>query len=414
MRRGLPLLFCVLALFSSVTATAAADPFVLPPRIDYAGLRCITGTGRVALVVGVHYGDVKQKYESVAFLVRHVGHLEARLTGRSGSQLLLQTERLPVALVDRRNVDHRHTIFIGTGKLARATQSSACSSGFHLKVRVTQKLKTPGESAGGTQANDLPPSEERKYNQLLADMAADDTPGDFYERFGAVARTQSALSFNGCIFQRRSRCPGANLAGTLVDSRATTGGAYVMGYGVSVSRIDLRGATLDGASLAGVAMNAAQLQGVVARGLQLSGSSLLGASVAGADLTGAVGSASWTTEHVLVPPFPAILQGANAARANFAGAALKGATLSNGRFSGTDFTGADLSQADLSGANLRGTDFTNADLSGATLLGADATGANFKGANLSNTIDPAGERLPPGTVGTEDESTGLEGRRRRR
>src|SRR5690349_8699732 len=145
MRRGLPMLCCVLAL-ACATSASAASPFVLPPRIDYAGLRCITGTGRVALVVGVHYGDVRDEFESVAFLVRLSADLRATLTGPSGTLEVTQTERLPIGLVGRRNVDHRHTSLIGVGRLAAATGGDACRSGFRLRVRVTERLRTPGSS----------------------------------------------------------------------------------------------------------------------------------------------------------------------------------------------------------------------------------------------------------------------------
>ena len=401
MRRGLPMLASLLVLAATASA-GAATPFVLPARIDYAGLRCISGAGTVTLVAGVHYGDVRDEFESVAFLVRYAGEIRATITGPSGSLSLQQTERLPVGLVGRRNVDYRHTALINPGRLAAATGGSPCSTAFRIRVDATQRLRslTPG---GGSEAVDLPPREERRYRELLADIAEHPTSTDALSRV-AAARVDPALRFGACLFQRRSRCPGADLSGTLVDSRSTTGGSTSMGYGVSVSRIDLRGAMLDGASLAGVAMNAGQLQGVVGRGLQLSGSSLVGGSVAGANLTGAVGSASWTTDHVLVPPFPAILQGTNGSRASFAGAALRGATLSNGQFAGADFTGADLSDAGLQGANLRGAKFNDADLSGANLLGATVDGANFSGADLSGTIDPSGDRIPNGTTGTSDSS----------
>src|SRR4051794_17045226 len=403
MRRGLPLLFCVLTLTGAAPA-AAATPFVLPARIDYAGLRCVTGTRHVQLVVGVHYGDVRTEFETVAFLVRHFADLDATISGASGSLRVAQRERLPVGLEGRRNVDYRHTLLIGANRLAAATGSNPCRSTFRLRVRVTQTLRIPGSSGGGAQAVDLPPDEERHYEDLMEAMASNPSSTDQIRR-DAVPRDQAALMFNGCLFQRSSRCPGANLVGALVSSRDTTGGPIVMGYGVSASRIDLRGAALDGASLAGVAMNSGQLQGVVGRGLQLSGSSLVGASVAGADLTGAVGSASWTTRHVLVPPFPAILQGANGSRAVFAGAALRGATMTNARFAGADFNGADLSDADLQGADLRGADFTDADLSGANLLSADTDAANFDGADLSHTTDTDGTVLPAGTRGTADEQS---------
>src|SRR5689334_4738001 len=126
MRRGFPLLFCLLAL-TGATAAHAASPFVLPPRFDYAGLRCTPGSSVVSMVVGMHYGDIQTEFESVAFLVRNVGVVQASLAGANGSLRVEQVERLPLGLVGRRNVDHRHTILIGARRLAQATGSRPCS-----------------------------------------------------------------------------------------------------------------------------------------------------------------------------------------------------------------------------------------------------------------------------------------------
>src|SRR5262249_5505935 len=108
MRRGFPLLFCLLALTSATPAHATA-PFELDTKVDYAGLRCITGPGRVALVVGVHYRDVQERFEQISYLVKHVAELHATVRGASRSMRLGETVRIPVGLWGRRNVDHRHT-----------------------------------------------------------------------------------------------------------------------------------------------------------------------------------------------------------------------------------------------------------------------------------------------------------------
>ena len=146
-----------------------------------------------------------------------------------------------------------------------------------------------------------------------------------------------------------------------------------------VSRGDLSGAHLAGASLIQADLTDADLGGADLTGAQLREADLTGAQLGGADLTGAQLRGATLTNANLGG---ADLTGAQLRGATLTNANLGGANLTNANLGGANLTDAELFNATLTGANLGGATLTNAKLEWATLTNANLYRANLTGAQL--------------------------------
>jgi uncharacterized protein YjbI with pentapeptide repeats len=182
---------------------------------------------------------------------------------------------------------------------------------------------------------------------------------------------------------------------------------------------DLRGASASGAFFAGVDLRAARLEGADLWQAQLEGADLRWARLEGADLRGArlesadlrearldranlfaaqldgamLSSAGLEGTNLRRARLEradlfsarlggAILNGAQLERAFLGGARLEGAILSGARLEGADLHEARLERADLFGARLQGANLNEAELSGANFYEARLEGANLYEAQL--------------------------------
>jgi hypothetical protein len=124
---------------------------------------------------------------------------------------------------------------------------------------------------------------------------------------------------------------------------------------IDLSRTDLTGARLVGATLTHADLGEATLTGA-----RLGGADLTDADLSEAELTNAdLGEATLTR---------ASLVGATLTGARLGGATLTGARLGGANLTGAFVVGADLTQANLGGAALTGADFFEAILTGADLI----------------------------------------------
>jgi uncharacterized protein YjbI with pentapeptide repeats len=139
--------------------------------------------------------------------------------------------------------------------------------------------------------------------------------------------------------------------------------------GVSMIRVDLTKALMNGVRLGSAELIGCNLSGVNLNGVEMDEANLSGALLVDAELSGSVLSLS---DFNGADMGRARLSGAWINLSQLVGAKLSGANLSGSTFFGTDLTGTDLSKAKLNGAILIG-----ADLSGADLRGADLTGARL-------------------------------------
>jgi uncharacterized protein YjbI with pentapeptide repeats len=108
------------------------------------------------------------------------------------------------------------------------------------------------------------------------------------------------------------------------------------------------------------------------KGIDLSKANLRGRNLRGASLR--VGNFS-----------QADLSGANLRETNLIGANLSETDLSQAKLNGANLIGANLSRANLRGTDLSGTNLRGADLSEVNLRGANMSGSNLSGTNLRET-----------------------------
>lgn len=137
-----------------------------------------------------------------------------------------------------------------------------------------------------------------------------------------------------------------------------------------------------GAVLHNVKLDHADLTGADFAGAELQGTSLIGAQLAGTVLDRGARRpdpkriAEMLTHHDLWVRS----EGAEGARADFAGLDLSARDLSHCNLCAADLSGAMLVETRFKGTQLIAADFRNANLSWANLSGADIRGANFAGA----------------------------------
>jgi uncharacterized protein YjbI with pentapeptide repeats len=178
----------------------------------------------------------------------------------------------------------------------------------------------------------------------------------------------------------------ARLQGASLDSAQLQGASLAAAHleGASLNGAHLEGASLEAAQLQDASLRGAHLEGAILRGAQLQRAELGGAHLEGASLEAAQlqGAALYDAYLQGADLVDAQLQGAYISSTQLQGANLQGAQLPGATLRDAHLQGADLHYAQLQGADLRGAQLQGADLNDAELQGALLDGAQLQGADL--------------------------------
>ena len=164
--------------------------------------------------------------------------------------------------------------------------------------------------------------------------------------------------------------------------------------GLTLTRLDFRGARLAKANLAGCTLDGSDLREVDLTGANLSKSSLAQVKLDEADLTGAQLAGA---KFAGISLTAATLTGLDLSRADLAGCNGDRADFTEANLSGAKFDRAQLAQADFTGANLEGVSFVGATLRAARCEGVKAKGVNCEGADLTGIHGSGGSDFSAGT-----------------
>jgi uncharacterized protein YjbI with pentapeptide repeats len=164
--------------------------------------------------------------------------------------------------------------------------------------------------------------------------------------------------------------------------------------GLTLMRLDFRGAKLTKSNLTGCKLDGSDLREADLTEVNLSESSLAQAKLDEADLTGAnVAGAQFAGISLRA----ATLAGLDLSRADLVGCACDRADFASANLSGAKLDRAQATQADFTGANLEGVSFVGATLRAALWEGVKAKGVNCDGANLAGVHASGGSDFTAGS-----------------